>query len=610
MARFSLNSTLNLIKPALFVVGLIALLGGTTLVALRPEPPCGTAAHPSCTPLQAAMLVQKDTLPRKRSLPFLTGADIIEDLNLHPSQLHPAFVPDENVRPDSTVVRRVHNADLYEKYYAWLDLQATRYGVDDNFTIRVFDNRSGRVLEVFTLDKQRNAFLKSETAPNWGHIDGLRSEHTKELVQKYTRMGIPKAAITIKWGRLNQVFEAFQRDEPYVEYELRLARRHGLSAVSAELGTVETFNQDHMVSRVGARGRYQFMPDRLKRAGLKTYPLRVHDRRTKITVREEQHPLLLMEHAFILMRGYANAVGHEFPGLSAYHSGPANMLNLYRLFLENEKPDLKHAHVMDAYAWGVTIGFPKVSERSSFRDQSRAYLPAAYGAFRATEILPVDFSKTIKAELVTLQPGVNITLTALLKAIAKHGPTLDWGYGSTEAPYDNFVQLNPHLPLPLRGSSAFVPADGNVVFQYLEPRSEIRIFLPLGTAEVLHKAGFQLFDLKKTQPFDESTFQDPDRSLEKTLWDSQYEALVDDIAQFGFNTANRDRLFALYEAMKVLAEKNPTPYRIAQAEIIRIHKIFWSISAWRNLVEAVDKVQKRTAQLDARSTPERISLAR
>ncbi len=329
MRLFSISDILNLIKRTpLVVAGLVMIVGGTTILAVGTRAPCGTALNPACTLVEAAAFVQPDTLPKKRELPFRTGIHVFEELGLHPEQMYPAFVPAEAVPAESTLVRRVHYTDLYRQYYAWLDLQATRYGVDDNFTIRVFDNRTNRVLEVYVLSKERNAFLSSETAPNWGNIDRRRNAETKRLVKKYTRLGIPKAAITIKWGRLNQVFEAFTRDAPYVEYELRLARRHGLSAVSAELGTVETFNQDHMVSRVGARGRYQFMPDRLKRAGLKTYPLRVHGQRKKLTVREERHPLLLMEHAFILMRGYANALGHEFPGLSAYHSGPANMLNV------------------------------------------------------------------------------------------------------------------------------------------------------------------------------------------------------------------------------------------------------------------------------------------
>ena len=40
-----------------------------------------------------------------------------------------------------------------------------------------------------------------------------------------------------------------------------------------------------------------------------------------------------MEYAFMIMRAYANTVGHEIPGLSAYNTGVGNIFNVCRLYL-------------------------------------------------------------------------------------------------------------------------------------------------------------------------------------------------------------------------------------------------------------------------------------
>ena len=56
-----------------------------------------------------------------------------------------------------------------------------------------------------------------------------------------------------------------------------------------------------------------------------------------------------MEHAFEIMRAYANAVGHEIPGLSAYNTGVGNIFTLTRLYLMRERPDLSKATVVTVY---------------------------------------------------------------------------------------------------------------------------------------------------------------------------------------------------------------------------------------------------------------------
>ena len=413
-----------------------------------------------------------------------SGTAVLSDLGLHPTQRYAPYLPAQqssDAQPSTT----------YAKFYTLLDLYAKRYGEDDNFTLRVVNNQTDELLELYVLEEQRDQLMKTGQA-DWQAIDRLRSKHTRRLVDKYAETGIPRGAITIKWGRMNQVFEARNREEAYIEYELQLARRHGLSAMATELGTVETFNRDDMVSSVGARGRYQFMPAHLKRVGVQTYTLSTTGG-GQVTIREEHHPLLLMEEAFILIRGYSNAVGHELPGLSAYHAGPSNIFRIYRIYLQKTNPNLHTQNVLDAYTWGITDGFGHVSRNSSFKNQSRAYLSSAYGAFRAVEHLPLDFSKTVRAELVTLRQGPRVALSTLLTVLQKHAPNLDWGPGSTDNLYENFRKLNPHLPLiPSPSARVFVPKRSNLVFR--SGKTPVRFFLPVGTSEALKAENIGYFD--------------------------------------------------------------------------------------------------------------------
>src|SRR5690606_18549735 len=133
---------------------------------------------------------------------------------------------------------------------------------------------------------------------------------TRRLVEKYAKKGIPKADITVKWGRKNQVLEARRNEAAFIEYEVRLARYLGLSLLATEIGTVETFNRDRLVSTVGARSRYQMMPYLLRQRGIHHYEL-ANAAGKKVSVFEEWHPLLTMEPAMLTLRGYSNAVGHE-----------------------------------------------------------------------------------------------------------------------------------------------------------------------------------------------------------------------------------------------------------------------------------------------------------
>ena len=105
------------------------------------------------------------------------------------------------------------------------------------------------------------------------------------------------------------------------------------------------------------------------------------------------------------------------------------------------------------------------------------------------------------------------------------------------------------------------------------------------------------------QTFDEQTFADPAKSGEKTLLDWQYDALVENIGQFGFTNDNKARLDTLATAMRKLAREYPTSYRKAQAQIIQIHRSLWRTKAWQSLAGAVDRQQKRHQEPAERIRP-------
>src|SRR5690606_28302477 len=144
-------------------------------------------------------------------------------------------------------------------------------------------------------------------------------------------------------------------------------------------------------------------------------------------VREELHPLLSMEPSMMLVRAYSNAVGHELPGISAYHTGPGNIFILYQSYIRAHAADPPtDGHVSDAYMWGVTDGFEAVDARSSLGPESRAYVLKAYGALRATEDELVDPAETFRGERVQLRPAAATTLARLLETLAA-APRLNWG---------------------------------------------------------------------------------------------------------------------------------------------------------------------------------------
>src|SRR5690625_7425915 len=143
------------------------------------------------------------------------------------------------------------------------------------------------------------------------------------------------------------------------------------------------------MSSVGARSRYQMMPYLLRQNGIHHYTLRTASG-SSVQVFEEWHPLLTLEPAFATLKGYINAVGHEIPGIAAYHTGPGNIFMVYRTFLDNIPSVSSATSMADACLWAVTVGVDTVSQGTSFKPYSRGYVPSKYGALQATAETPID----------------------------------------------------------------------------------------------------------------------------------------------------------------------------------------------------------------------------
>ena len=492
----------------------------------------------------------------------------------HPDRLFgPYFGNADITASDSTTAR------LVPPFRDLLALFMKRQGQDGNFTIRVYDNRDTTLLELYTMAEAKRQFERTG-AVDWIENDKLRRAQTKRLVAKYKALGYPKKAISAKWGRRHQVHEARQRELPLIEYEMRLARYLGLSLLATEIGTVETFNQDWMVSSVGARSRYQMMPYVLRQGNLHRYKLQTAYGK-KIEIYEEWHPLLTMEPAFRLLRGYVNAVGHEVPGLSAYHTGPGNIFTIYETFL-NEAPSLTTAKttVLDAYVWGVTEGFESISSKTSFKEKSQGYVPSNYGALRAVDELPIDTTMTLRAERVQLKPGQSVHLSDLLAALVESGVYLRWARGTASLGlYERFRRLNPHFDLPPADTDGGVPPEGNVLLVHQVDEATVRFFLPLHASQVLAAQGLDVIDEAATFRFDHNTYRLPNDDV-RTKWDRQYTDLIHDIGRFGFTEENRERLNKLASKFDALATADPSHYRLMQRAIIKTHQRLWAFSGW------------------------------
>ena len=514
----------------------------------------------------------------------------LKQLDTHPDIVFPSWFSDPLAEEDAAAHEAFIRNRLVRDFRNFLALYVQRQGEDDNFTLRVVDNRTDELLEIHELNRKDWENRTPDAPWDWALVDEQRRRQTRALVDKYVGQGIPRRAVTVKWGRRNQVLEARMRELGYIEYEVRLAKLLGLSLLATETGTVETFNRDDLVSAAGARGRYQIMPFLLRLNDIHRYRLRTTAGHT-IRVYEERHPLLTMETAFTTIAGYRNAVGHEIPGLSAYHSGPGNIFMVYRTFLEKGGDfRTRESTVMDAYIWAITDGFDELSS-SSFRTHSRGYVASAYGSLRATESLPVDKAATLQVERVQLRDGERINLSRLLELL----PDADLAEINA---YDRFREHNPHFLLPERPESQpGVPPRGNVQLVSRSGRTPVRFFLPAGSIKSLFAAGFDGIDPEKTFYFGPDTYggapwsynsaSDPSDAFPVTVWDRQYDELVQEIARFGFTNENRERLAALTERFEALAREEPSFYRDMQLKIIRTHHRLWHSDVFDRLAAVV-----------------------
>jgi len=473
--------------------------------------------------------------------------------------------------------------EVQKDFQALLDLFKKRQGVDDNFTIRVTNGETHELLELFVLKRERSAYRRGQPV-KWETVDAKRRVHTRRLVDKWENRGVPREDITVKWGRANQIEEAHERDKPFLAYEIRLTNYLGLSLLPTEIGTVETFNRDDMRSYAGARSRYQMMPFILRRSGIHRYDLR-NAEGSWVNVWEDHHPLLTMEPAFRLLRGYVNAVGHEIPGISAYHTGPGNIYKLYRKYFTKSNAFDSRSTVMDAYMWAITDGFEIVSENSTFGPYSRGYVASAYGSLRAIDSWPVNLTGTMKAERVQLVPGTTLMLRDVLAVLDSSSQSLDWSTVATEtSTYARFRALNPHIDLPPTDDGELVP-QGDVRFVSSVDGKAVRFFLPLGGSRMLNQAGFDQIDDRATFRFDDDTYRTPPTD-QVTEWDRRYDDLVADIKHFGFTEENRERLLTIYDGFERLAEERPSHYRRTQLDVIQTHRRIWLSNPWQTLSDA------------------------
>ncbi|MBT8401500.1 MAG: hypothetical protein KJO98_13560 [Rhodothermia bacterium] len=522
--------------------------------------------------------------PADRNEPAAPGI-LPTELEIHPDRLHADYLSPSG--PESLVP-----ADVAEAFDALAEMYRRRQAVDDNFTVRAYNIDTGEVLGVYTLESERKQFEETGEA-SWRQIDRKRRSLTKDVVESLVESGVPRESITVRWGRKNQILEARQRENRYIEYEVQLARYFGLSLLATEIGTVETFNNDRLVSRVGARSRYQMMPAMLRARSIHHYRLRTRGG-AEIRVNEEWNPMLTMESAFIVARAYANAVGHEIPGISAYHTGPYNIFKLYREFLtaEGENFDTR-TNVVAGYLWGLTHGYEAISSRSTFKTYSRGYLPSLYGALRATETIPIDTTQTMLAELVSLKEGESMFLSQLLEKLDGADERLLWRVPEDLSLYDRFREMNPHFDIPPGPENGSVPEAGDVylVSSAAEGREPVRFFLPLGALAELRHRNVDQIDFDSAVTFDHDRFKAPTEPA--TVWDRLYADLVEDVRRFGFTYENRARLTQIVDKIEALKEQNITPYRHALYEVARLHERVWASNHFDKLAKVVPAARGR-----------------
>lgn len=518
---------------------------------------------------------------------------VLRNADIHPSRIYNQYLSYQPNIPDATTAR------IARGFQHLIGLYEIRQGVDDNFTLRVLDNRTGELIEVVVLDSLREEYRRTGTA-NWQNIDAARRSKTSELVRKHSA-NIDRGFITVKWGRRNEILDARKRELPVVEHEVRLARAFGLSLLTTEIGTVETFNDDNLVSRVGARSRYQLMPSILRELDVNHYTLRTATGRP-VTVKEELHPLNSMEAAYTVVRAYSNAMGHEIPGISAYHTGPFNVFRVYEKFLDPSN-DLfnPYSNVVTAYFWGLTEGFDQVTENSSFGPNSRNYVPSIFGALEATADLPIDTSATWIVESVRLNSGKSIFLSDLLSLVDQVSTPLSWRADASDSTsYQRFKRINPHMSLP-DVAGDIIPEKADVKLVDRVSRSPVRFYLPLGSSDRINAIDSTLLDLSTVKPWDHGPFYGEN---EITDADRRYQDLVAVAEDFSFSNEAVAELDSLYFEFQSLARSTPTWFRTTQYDVIRLHRRIWRASNFERLEKAVAAAKLRVNNVPRARLPE------
>ena len=122
--------------------------------------------------------------------------------DLHPDRLYQPYMSGP-ILSDSTTLP----PETIQSFRDLLAQYTLRQGIDDNFTIRVTDNRSGELLELFVLDDLRRQYEENGSA-DWPEIDRQRRRDMRRLVREHAATGIPRGAISVRWGRKNQIREA------------------------------------------------------------------------------------------------------------------------------------------------------------------------------------------------------------------------------------------------------------------------------------------------------------------------------------------------------------------------------------------------------------------
>ncbi len=511
----------------------------------------------------------------------------LRDLDIHPDVMHALYL---QVPTDST--QAFVPVDIARSFHSLLSMYEFRQAIDDNFTARAYDIESGDVLAVTSLEEDRQTFAESGEA-DWRTVDRKRRDLTKALVDTLVEAGYLRDDIRVRWGRRDQVLEARNRETPFLEHEIRLARFFGLSLLASEIGTVETFNNDRLVSRVGARSRYQLMPAMLRARGVHHYRLRTRAG-TQVDIREEWHPLIAMQASFIVARAYSNAVGHEIPGLSAYHTGPYNIFRVFREYLTAEGERFgPSTNVVGGFLWALTHGFERISSKSTFKNYSRGYVPTLYASLRATEDLVVDTTQTYFAEQIRLREGESLFLSELLAQLDGADERLQWRNAREASLYERFRQMNPHFDLPPSRTPGAVPEAGDVFLVSTTPDdgTTVRFFLPMGASLELRLRGVEEIDYDATIRYDRATFDNSDEPL--TVWDRLYAGLVEDVRTFGFTFENRAQLARIVEHLEEAAAESPTLYRINIRDVARLHERVWASNHFDKLAQVVPAARGR-----------------